>query len=128
MVKYITTQMTDGASIFVENKAKYKEALFVRAKPNSEATTKFKMDETDVQAMIQAMQVEFDKTPSYMQQIMDAAGVIAPRLVENPTEDHLKMFLELAISMSARREFQKSIFVAHEILQKLVKGNHSDYI
>ena len=124
-VGYITTQIADGTSVFVENKAKYKEALFVRAKPNSEATAKFKMDDTNVQAMIEAMHDEFENTPSYMHQIIDAATVLAPRLVENPSGIQLDMFLELVRSMGARREFQKSVFVADEILQKLRKGNNS---
>ena len=91
MVNYITTQMTDGTYIFEANDNHYKtlhknegkdpnkEAIFIRVKPNSKDTAQFQMDESDAQKMKKAMQDELDNNTTYMHQIIDAAGIIAPR-------------------------------------------------
>ena len=50
--------MTSGYSVYMETKKHFKEATFQRREPQSSQCKEFKIDEVDVDAMIEAMKKE----------------------------------------------------------------------
>ena len=57
-LSYFPKQMTSGYSIYMETKKQFKEATFQRREPRANQCKVFKMDELNVDAMIEAVKKE----------------------------------------------------------------------
>ena len=96
------------------------EAHFLRVRPTLDKSAEFLMDEVNVQKMIDAMKGELRENPEYMGVVLKSAAIIALRMVETFSVEHLKMF-EVAIMnpLKKMRFYQDVIFIAEEILKRL---------
>ena len=72
---YFPTRLTDGYTGHMSSKEAYPEATFFRASPCSKKAQKFEMDETNVEAMIEAIEEERINEPKYYHQILDMAAL-----------------------------------------------------
>ena len=126
-MKYFPTQLTDGFKVYVESQKNYPKASFARAKPVSEKAQKFKMDETNVDAMIQAIDEERLNEPQYYNQIMDMAALTVSRLDGIPLEeDFLHMMVNIGFNMYNRRKFKTAIQICENLIYKLANaGKHT---
>ena len=87
---------------------------------------KFEMDETNVNAMIQAIDEERLTEPQYYNQIMDMAALTVSRLENTPLdEDFLDMMFSIGINMYNRRKFEITIQICQNIIDKLEKSGKS---
>ena len=102
---------------------KYKEATFIRALPKSKKAGEFKMDETNVDAMIQAIDEERLNEPEYYQQILDMAALTVSRLEDIPLdEDFLYMMFNIGINLRNRRKFKLVIQISENLIYKLANA------
>ena len=57
-ISYFPKQMLNGYIIFMETKKQFPQGIFQRRSPRSDQSKTFKMDELDVDAMVNAMKHE----------------------------------------------------------------------
>ena len=119
MGKYLIAQMTDGEAVFKTSKDNNPEIQFIRARPTLEKSAEFPMDEINVQKMIDAMKDELRENPEYVRGVLKSAAIIALRMVETFSVEHLKMFQDAIIRLKKTRCYQDVIFIAEEILKRL---------
>ena len=119
MGKYIIDQMTDGEAVFKTAKDNNPEAHFLRVRPTLDKSAEFPMDEVKVQKMIDAMKDELRENPEYVRGVLKSAAIIALRMVETFSVEHLKMFQDAIIRLKKMRCYQDVIFIAEEILKRL---------
>ena len=124
-LKYFATRLTDGYRIYVTSKniySKTHKTTFVRVTPISEKAQKFKMDETDVDAMIKAIELERISDTRYYNQILDICAITASRTLDGlgPADevrpDFLKMMETVADDMIERRQYEICLRVCQNIL------------
>ena len=122
-LKYFPTRLTDGNKIYTTSKRIYSrpgKTTFSRATPVSKRSQKFKIDETDVDAMINAIEKERILEPKYYEQILDMAALTVSRLDHvSLSEDFLGMMDDVLRDMHKRRQYEIGIHVSLNILCKL---------
>ena len=128
VASYFTRSMTDGESIFLENKKKYKNATFMRAKPQSEKATEFKLDEKDVKAMEEAVKEERINTPDFFNKVIEVATVML--MLTSPPNigyhdkfmNQIKMVQTITIDMVTRTQYNDCIVIAKKAIDIIPKG------
>ena len=130
IASYFTSSMTDGESIFLECKKKYKNATFMRAKTYSEKASEFKLDEKDVKAMEGAVKVERIDTPVYFNKVLDVATVML-MLISPPNnndfdkfKNQIEMLQTITLDMVTRNQYNECIVVAKKAIDIIPKGKY----
>ena len=126
-VGYFPSRLTDGYKNYITSKKAYPNAIFARAIPRSEKAQTFSMDETNVNAMISAIEKERINDPNYYNQILDMAALTVSRLEDvQLDEDFLRMMENLVVDMTSRRQYEIALRVCKNICEKLEGvGNNS---
>ena len=122
LLEYFLKQLTDGEATYDQEKKnpKNKNTLFSRVRPNSDISIQFEMDEENVQKMIEAMKHELRNNEEYLNDVFKSAAIIAVRMVNTFSVEHLKMFkLDIMIPLKKMRCYQDVVFIAEEILKRL---------
>ena len=95
LLHYAVNYLTDGSESFKELKNNNEtlkgkdKTIFVRASPISKKAEKFKMDETNIDKMIAAINEERNNEPKYYEKIMDMAALTVSRLeIEKDYDEH----------------------------------------
>jgi predicted acylesterase/phospholipase RssA len=122
-LQWFPSEMTNGYSIFKTEAKSEPEAIFQRIMPKSEASSKFKMDSSEINAMIEAVEDEGKNDATYLKDVLNCAIVIAMRHLSNPTEPQL-LLLHYAIShlalLPVPPELKRQNLKIDELLKKCV--------
>ena len=104
LLHYAVNYLTDGSESFRELKKNNEtlkgkdKTLFVRASPISKKAEKFKMDETNIDKMIAAINEERNTEPKYYEKIMDMAALTVSRLVIEKDHDDYSFYTSSKLS------------------------------
>jgi len=95
LLNFALSYLTDGSESFKEPKLNNaalegkEKTIFVRASPTSKKAKTFKMDETNVDKMISAINEKRDTEPEYYEKIMDMAALTISRIeIEKNYDEH----------------------------------------
>ena len=95
LLNFALSYLTDGSESFKELKLNnaalegQEKTIFVRASPISKRAKTFKMDETNIDKMISAINEERDTEPEYYEKIMDMAALTISRIeFEKYNDEH----------------------------------------
>ena len=124
---YLPNQLSDGNAIFLENKQKYKDSIFMRVKPTSEEACRFKLDESDVAAMETAIEHERVENPDYFQDILYVATVMMVcSMPLNPNDEkfliEMKLLQSITKDMESREKFIECSVIANKTIEVIPKG------
>ena len=104
LLHYAVNYLTDGSESFKELKNNNEtlkgkdKTIFVRASPISKKAEKFKMDETNIDKMIAAINEERNTEPKYYEKIMDMAALTVSRLVIEKDHDEYSLYTSSKLS------------------------------
>ncbi len=96
-LKHFTAQLTNGDPIYQKVRRKEKEALFHRVCPVSEKSRKFKMDEQNVDAMLEAVRQETVNDMKYFDHVLAIAAsiLLCSKKVAELNEDQALILFKL---------------------------------
>ena len=64
------------------------------------------------------MDNELNESKEYLDQIIDASGTIATRMIDEFSRDHLEMFEKIVFFMESRNQNQEAIYIAQALLDR----------
>ena len=122
-INYLLCQLTDGTSIYLEQKHSYSDATFMRAKPVSAEASQFKIDEPDTDAIMNAIENERVEKPEYYNKILDISAFISSRFVKTSDKDFYDLIVLIADDMDSRREFSICIKMLENVIKHMECGH-----
>ncbi len=128
-MKYFVHQVTDGFAVFHDTERSNKDSIFLRTAPQSEESRTFKMDELDVEAMIQVVRSESVADSTYMWKTLEFATFIllcSQKVTELKGEQNLLVY-QLLDSLYQKERYKTGWKMAGAWLEKLKKTTGADY-
>ena len=119
MAKYVMFKIMDGEPVFRAVREQYPDTIFLRIRPSLPESSEFKMDEKDAKKMKEAMDQELEENDLYRNQIKDSAGIIAARMINDFSKDHIEMIKILVKSMKNRQQYNEALFLARAVLERI---------
>jgi hypothetical protein len=102
--KWFPDEMANGLHVFKTVEKAERDTIFHRLVPKSEKASKFKMDNIEVEEMIEAMELEARDSSTYLREVLSAARVISLRYFLSTSSElrdpeHEQLFININSSL-----------------------------
>ena len=102
------------------------DVIFQRLNPRSSESELYPMDELNINAMINTMEKEKRADPTYFQEILVAAVVIATRIIDDKFDEFCS-FCTFLIEWTLRKNKPETAFYISKAMVKLFQKKESDF-
>ena len=121
MLKYLIDQSTDGEAVYKRARQNDPDVMFQRLRPQR-SWDNIPMDETNVQKMIDAMDFELCHDQDYLYGVVNAAAVIAVRMVHSDRVDdiHIELFDKVSVLMTNREMYEESKYISNQVMERFL--------